>query len=520
MRRNISRRHFLRLSAAMAGALLYGESLGRLGQQPRAAGAAESWEAYHGVTAADHQKNFDRLSGQGYRIISLSVYGDPSDPRYAAVWVQRSGRDWIAVHGVDGAGYQAFFDKQTAAGYVPVLVSATGTFENTVFAAVFEQGVTPSAFARHGMTEADFDSQNQAAAKANQYLRSVTIYGTAADRRYAAIWHANSQPYIRWFYHAADAAPDYQATFDLETKVRGYRPAYVALSDDKTYASVFTDQLIGPWSARHGMTADEYQTEFNKQQAGGNLPICVQGGGSGADTRYAAIFAQHEPTTDFDFIQVGDTGPMLSGFDGLMKQFMQTNGIRAGQLTLSKNGAIKHARAYTNRETGSGYRQTAPSDCFRLASCSKIFLEAAVQSLYDAGKLTTDTKVYPLLGFAHPADPRSDTITIQQLLDHQGGYDDSSSGSNFDPTYNMVAIAKADGLCTTVSKQDVIQYMYQRSLDFAPGAKYAYSNYGYLLAGAVVEKLTGQRFFDYVRDTLLKPHSPATSRSTRTAALG
>jgi hypothetical protein len=80
------------------------------------------------------------------------------------------------------------------------------------------------------------------------------------------------------------------------------------------------------------------------------------------------------------------------------------------------------SRGYTWAEAG--YRITQPSDRFLLASRSKMFLEAAVQSLYDAKKLTPDTKVYPLLGFSHPADPRSDTITIQQHLDHMGGYDD------------------------------------------------------------------------------------------------
>ena len=69
---------------------------------------------------------------------------------------------------------------------------------------------------------------------------------------------------------------------------------------------------------------------------------------------------------------------------------------------------------------------------------------AAVQALYDGKKLTPTTAVYPLLGFSHPADPRSDTITIQQLLDHTGGYDDrpvNQGGSGFDPTYAMRKIA-------------------------------------------------------------------------------
>ena len=50
-----------------------------------------------------------------------------------------------------------------------------------------------------------------------------------------------------------------------------------------------------------------------------------------------------------------------------------------------------------------------------------MFLEAAVQSLYDAKKLTPDRKVYPLLGFTKPKDARSDKITVQHLLDHMGG---------------------------------------------------------------------------------------------------
>ncbi len=134
-----------------------------------------------------------------------------------------------------------------------------------------------------------------------------------------------------------------------------------------------------------------------------------------------------------------------------------------------------------------------------------MFLEAAVQSLYDANKITPTTTVYPLLGFSKPLDPRSDTITIQQLLDHTGGYDDSATGSGFDPTYNMRTIALALNLSQPVTKLDVARYMYGKMLDFTPGTNNKYSNYGYLLAGAVVEHVTGKKYFDYVNQTLLQP---------------
>src|SRR6516225_6272137 len=144
------------------------------------------FQAYHGVTAAQHQAHFNSLSAQGLRMISLSVYGDPGDARYAAVWVQRPGPAWVAVHGVDSAGYQSFFNNWTAKGFVPVLVSATGTGSNAIFAAVFEQGIPGAWVARHGMTSGPdtnagtFQNLNKTARDQKMILRSFAIYGTAS----------------------------------------------------------------------------------------------------------------------------------------------------------------------------------------------------------------------------------------------------------------------------------------------------------------------------------------------------
>jgi CubicO group peptidase (beta-lactamase class C family) len=474
------------------------------------------FQAYHGVTGAQHQTNFNTFSAQGYRMISLSVYGDPGDARYAAVWVQRGGPAWVAVHGVDSAGYQSFFNNWTAKGYAPVLVSAAGGIDNAVFAAVFEQGIAGAWLARHGMTsgpEANagtFQNFTKTARDQKMILRSVAIYGTATDHRYAAVWHANPG-FVKWHVHPGDTAANYQVVFNSETQLAGYqlaayRPAYVSLSGDQNYCSVFKDDVVGAWVARHGMTSADYQAEFDKQNAAGSYPICVQGGGSGGNTRYAAIFAKQDLPMSRQWTVTGTAVPSLAGLDHAMQSFMQANGVRAAQLALAKNGVTKFSRAYSWAEAG--YRVAQPSDRFLLASCSKMFLEAAVQSLYDANKLKPDAKVYPLLGFSHPADPRSDTITIQQLLDHMGGYDDdpnSPTSSHFDPTYNMRKIALDMSLGHPVQKLDVAKYMYGRKLDVDPGTVYHYSNFGYLLAGAVVEKVSGMKYFDYVKKTLLDP---------------
>jgi CubicO group peptidase (beta-lactamase class C family) len=471
-----------------------------------------AFQAYHGVTGAQHQTNFNNLSAHGYRMISLSVYGDPGSAQYAAVWVQRPGPAWVAVHGVDSAGYQSFFNNWSAKGFVPVLISATGAVNNAVFAAVFEQGIAGAWFARHGMTSGAEANANtfqhfiKSARDQKMILRSIAIYGTASDRRYAGVWLANPG-FVKWHAHPSDTGASYQTVFNAETQLPGYdlhayRPAYVALSDDHMYCSTFKDDVVGPWVARHGLTSAQYQSEFDSQNAAGFYPICVQGGGSGANARYAAIFAKQDIPASRAWTVTGTSVPTLAALDHAMQSFMQANGVRAAQLAVAKNGVTKFSRAYTWAEPG--YRITQPSDRFLLASCSKMFLEAAVQSLYDAKKILPGTKVYPLLGFSNPADPGSNDITIQQLLDHMGGYDDTPTGSGFDPTYNMRLIAQSLGLNHPVTKLDIARYMYGKPLDFTPGTNNKYSNFGYLLAGAVVEKVTGTTFFSYVKTTLLQ----------------
>ena len=334
------------------------------------------FQAYHGVTSGQHQSNFNHLSAQGYRLISLSVYGDPGDARYAAVWVQRSGPAWVAVHGVSAAGYQSFFDNQAAHGYVPVLVSATGTAADAIFAAVFEQGVTVPWFARHGMTsrpEANvgtFQHQNKVAHDGKIILRSMAIYGAPSDRRFIGVWHTNPG-YTKWHVHYADDAAGYQTVFNAETSNPFYRPTEVAVSGDHLYCSLFKDDMVGPWVARHGMTSAGYQAEFDQQKVRGFYPISVQGGGSGSDTRYAAIFAQRDIPLPRSWHVTGTEVPSLAGLDHIMQSFMQANAVRAAQLAIAKNGVTKLERGYTWAEDGYRITHHRTASCWQAAArCS------------------------------------------------------------------------------------------------------------------------------------------------------
>jgi hypothetical protein len=101
------------------------------------------WQFYYGVTSAQHQASFNQYSAAGYQMISLSAYGQPPNHRYAAVWVQRAGPSYYAIHEASGSAYQTFFDTHSKAGYVSTIISVTGPASNAIFAGVMEQnGVT------------------------------------------------------------------------------------------------------------------------------------------------------------------------------------------------------------------------------------------------------------------------------------------------------------------------------------------------------------------------------------------
>src|SRR5262245_24875946 len=106
--------------------------------------------AYHGSSATDHQARVDELAPQGFRPVALNVSGDPGDARYAAVWVQRPGVEWVAIHGFDAGGYQARFDELVGQGFSPSIVSATGPAASASFTALFER-LPRRWFARHGL---------------------------------------------------------------------------------------------------------------------------------------------------------------------------------------------------------------------------------------------------------------------------------------------------------------------------------------------------------------------------------
>lgn len=203
----------------------------------------------------------------------------------------------------------------------------------------------------------------------------------------------------------------------------------------------------------------------------------------------------------------GRARPGLTGFEDLIPSFMADHRIPGGALAVVRHGRLVYARGfgYADRERR---QPVQPDSLFRIASLSKPVTAVAVLQLAEQHRLRLDDRVFDLLHDRFPlpedgsADPRLKEITIRHLLQHTGGWDREES---FDPMFRAVEFAKQLDVAPPARPEQIIQAMATQKLDFDPGARYAYSNYGYCLLGRVIETVTEKPYEDAVRDHVLRP---------------
>ncbi len=156
----------------------------------------------------------------------------------------------------------------------------------------------------------------------------------------------------------------------------------------------------------------------------------------------------------------------------------------SGAVLVAKDDRVLFRHAYGLADRSRGIPNTIRTR-FRIGSMNKMFTAVAILQLVEAGKV----KLAAPLGTYLPDYPNRQVatkVTIDQLLTHTGG-----TGDIFGPSFD----AHREQLRTLA---DYVKLYGKRRLEFAPGSRWAYSNYGFILLGVVIEKATGQSYYDYV----------------------
>jgi len=162
----------------------------------------------------------------------------------------------------------------------------------------------------------------------------------------------------------------------------------------------------------------------------------------------------------------------------------------SGVVLVAKDGTPLLSRAWGMADPAKGIANRTDTK-FNLGSINKIFTHVAIGQLAAAGKLSLNDTIAK-----HLPDlkvPSADKITIEQLLQHKSGL-----GDFFGPKF-MTSHASVRTL------SDYAALFAGQPLQFEPGTDEKYSNAGFVVLGLIIEKVSGQSYYDYIRDHITKP---------------
>jgi len=157
----------------------------------------------------------------------------------------------------------------------------------------------------------------------------------------------------------------------------------------------------------------------------------------------------------------------------------------SGVVLIARGDTILARKAYGFASRGDHVRNDVETR-FRIASLSKTFTAAAILMLVDAGKLTLASHLSEFI----QGVPNGESITIEQLLMHTSG---------------LGALDSPEVFTKSLPMEELLLRIKATSPEFAPGAGDGYSNEGYLLLAAVIERVSGLSYSQFVARKITKP---------------
>src|SRR6266566_130693 len=200
----------------------------------------------------------------------------------------------------------------------------------------------------------------------------------------------------------------------------------------------------------------------------------------------ATIFCLYGGTV---LAQLPTTEELGNRVDAIAKQMLSrhTAGV---SVAVARDGRVILARGYGMANVEHSVAVT-PETVFHIASISKNILAAVVLRLADEGRLRLDDDVTK---YVPEAPTHGRRVTVRQLLNHTSGI------------YSFTSLPEAENNeRLELTHEQVLGLIKDKPLDFEPGSAWRYDNSAFYLAGMVVERVTHQKYGEYVREYLFKP---------------
>lgn len=175
--------------------------------------------------------------------------------------------------------------------------------------------------------------------------------------------------------------------------------------------------------------------------------------------------------------------------DQIAQDGLAQTGVPSASVAVVKDGQIAYVRAYGQARLEPP-TPARPEMRFSIGSISKQFTAAAILMLAEQGKLSLDDPVAKYV----PNLTRADEVTIRQLLSHTSGYQDYWP-QDYVPPF----------MTRPITAEKIMDLWARKPLDFDPGTKWQYSNTNYVIAGVIVEKVSGKPLLEFLHERVFSP---------------
>jgi CubicO group peptidase (beta-lactamase class C family) len=190
--------------------------------------------------------------------------------------------------------------------------------------------------------------------------------------------------------------------------------------------------------------------------------------------------------------------------DAAVADVLETTGAPSASVAVVRDGTVAYAHAYGLASVEP--RKPATADMrYSIGSISKQFTASAILMLAEEGKLSLDDPVSRWL----PDLTRANEVTLRQVLSMTSGYQDY-----WPQDYVMPPM-----LQSTTAHQ-ILEGWARKPLDFEPGTKWQYSNTNYVIAGTIVEQVSGMPLMEFLRERVFAPLMMMSVVNTDEAPLG
>ncbi len=460
----------------------------------------QTWYSTYDVKPARYRFTYNYLVSRGFRPVAITVHESVSGPAFQVVWVNDGVTDWASAFGQSWSAFQAFSAQQVELGRRPLCVGSYGAFPDELYVSVWAHGDGEPWEARYRMSASELNAQlyQLGLSEYRPYWESVN--DSNDEPVFAALWikdgKGTRESHDKNGNEFRNALASYRVQgCRLECSMGYGSPS----TSNPAFGGVWVRWEQPEWDYFHDQTREELDTTTAEYSDNGYRPTFVNAYETDSGCRYTSAWEKN-PRSNVWRVR-GPQVPELSGFDALMQQFMNERHIPNASLAMTKDGRLVLARGYT--WAPGDWPTTVPMTRFRLASLSKTFTGVGIMKLVDSGMIAIDQPISTILDTSTWSDSRINDVTVRQLLQHWGGWDVATSG--FAELAEDFTISAALNMPLPVTPDMIVEFMSSRPLDYDPGIRYAYSNFGYFLLGRVIEAKTHQSYEGWMRDNVFAP---------------